>query len=133
MKKAILLFLSVVALHSCSNNTEVSVPTPISQLEPTVTTESPTYYPAGATFHGTIPYKGSEGYFRKGFCWSTSPNPTIVNNVVLAFGTEAGSFTGNQEYSLTFEVHTTYSVRAFVQRTPTSEPIYGVNVVFTTP
>lgn len=134
MKKAFLLFLSIVALHSCSSDSVISAPVTLPQpLDPTVTTEVPTYYPTGATLKGTIPYKGRNGYFRKGFCWSTSTNPTTLNNVILAFGTEAGPFTGNQEYSLTFQAHSTYSVRAFVQRTSTSEPIYGSNVVFTTP
>ncbi|HRW62636.1 MAG TPA: hypothetical protein P5132_04075 [Bacteroidales bacterium] len=77
------------------------------------------------TCAGSISSDGGYTISEKGFCWSTSPNPTVLDNrVSCGSGTSpfVKTFTG-------FNQKTTYYVRAYAKNDNTS---YGEEISFTT-
>ena len=80
-----------------------------------------------ATFNGIINVVGDPPYTERGFCYSTTPNPTISNTHVTVTGSGSGNFSKNVT-NLNYQ--TTYYVRAYAIQSGT--PIYGSNVSFTT-
>ena len=82
-------------------------------------------YPT-ATSGGNITNGGGATIIARGVCWSTSPNPTIANNI-----TSDGTGTGNFTSTLTgLSSSTTYYVRAYA--TNSAGTAYGNQVNFTT-
>ena len=70
--------------------------------------------------------EGGLAITERGVCWSTSPNPTIINNITTD-GSGSGNFTSNLT-GLT--VGTTYYVRAYA--TNAAGTSYGNEITFTT-
>ncbi len=94
---------------------------------PTVTTNSVTNITANSAFcGGNVTAQGTYSVTDRGVCWSTSQNPTIVNNhITCGFG--SGSFACN----ITGLSHnTTYYVRAYA--TNSAGTSYGTQKSFTT-
>ena len=94
---------------------------------PTVTTMSVTnIMQYSATCCGNVTDDGGTGVTARGFCWSTSPNPTIADDHTTD-GTGMGSYTG----VLTgLSENTTYYVRAYA--TNSVGTVYGEQMEFTT-
>ncbi len=82
---------------------------------------------SSATLNGAIIKAGSPAFTEKGFCYSTTPSPTINNIKLIVNGTYEGVFTTNIN-SLSY--NTTYYYRAYVIQNGT--PIYGSEVSFNT-
>lgn len=81
---------------------------------------------SSARLNGTVYSAGTPAMSEKGFCYSTSPNPTINNNRIPLL-----SGTGNFNYNLTgLSDGTTYYYRAYVMQG--GNPVYGNVVSFTT-
>lgn len=83
--------------------------------------------PSSATLNGSIIKVGSPAYSEKGFCYSTSSNPTINSTKKTVSGTGEGN------YSLSISglsYNTTYYYKAYAIQNGT--PIYGTEVSFNT-
>lgn len=80
---------------------------------------------SSATLNGTVVNAGSPAYSERGFCYSTSPNPTINNMKKVVSGTGEGNYTANIS-GLSY--NTTYYYKAYVIQNGT--PIYGSEVSF---
>lgn len=80
-----------------------------------------------ATLNGTIIQAGSPSYSEKGFCYSTSNNPTTSNNKVIVNTTGEGPFAKTIN-NLTYQ--TTYYYRAYAIQN--GQTIYGNIVNFST-
>lgn len=92
---------------------------------PTVTTIAPTNILAQEVTTGlTVIDNGSEFILASGICYSTSPNPTINDNVYSTFGIWTGNKLSNISNS------TSYFARAFA--TNSNGTSYGNEVSFTT-
>jgi len=122
----IILFLlmgfALIFTTSCKNGADT--PT---DLPPVLTTTNPTEITHNtATCGGTITSDAGSDVTARGVCWSTSPNPTIVDNKTLdAAGT--GIFTS----AITgLSPSTTYYVRAYA--TNKGGTAYGSQLSFTT-
>ena len=94
---------------------------------PTVTTNTPTNVTeTSATFSGNVASTGGATVTARGFCWSTSPNPTLAGD-----HSTNGSGTGSFSYTITDLVPTTtYYVRAYA--TNSAGTGYGAERSFTT-
>ena len=79
-----------------------------------------------ATCSGTVTYNGGAYVFSRGFCYSTSPNPTLGDNHTLN-STGDGSFTS---LIVGLMANTTYYVRAYA--TNIAGTAYGEELTFTT-
>jgi hypothetical protein len=79
-----------------------------------------------ATFNGTVTSAGGELVLSRGFCYNTSPSPTVANNLEIS-GAGLGTFTGVLS-GLT--ANTTYYARAF--STSIAGTTYGADITFTT-
>lgn len=100
--------------------------TTISILRPTVTTtEVSEITSSSATAGGVVTDNGGSEVSIRGVCWSTSPHPTITDNVSTC-GTGNGSFST----SISLAVNTTYYLRAYA--TNNGGTGYGNEVTFTT-
>ena len=100
--------------------TNASKPT-ISTLNVTDITNS------SATCGGDVSSDGGATVTARGVCWSTSPNPTVNDNITTN-GTGVGTFTSN----LTgLSSNITYYVRAYASNSAGTS--YGEQVSFTTP
>ena len=82
---------------------------------------------SNTTCGSTILFNGDSEITLKGFCWSTSENPTIDNEFIPIEGVGTGTFSGN---ITGLSEGTTYHVRAFA--TNSNGTSYGQDVVFTT-
>ena len=80
-----------------------------------------------ATFYGNIIENDVLEILEKGFCWSTSTNPTITNNFKIVSGNELGSF--NSEIT-DMDVNTTFYVKAYLKNE--AGTFYGDEISFTT-
>lgn len=85
----------------------------------------PTSVTTSVTLHGQVQYSTSVNMISKGFCWSTSPNPTINDNQVSS--SSAGSNISATVTGLTRGV--TYYVRAYAQING-NPLVYGNEVSF---
>ena len=83
--------------------------------------------PSSATLNGTVTNAGSPTYSERGFCYSTSPNPTINSMKKVVSGTDEGNFTANLS-GLSY--NTTYYYKAYVIQN--GAPIYGSEINFNT-
>lgn len=83
--------------------------------------------PSSATLNGSIVKVGSPAYSEKGFCYSTSPNPTINSTKKVVSGTGEGNFSLN---ITGLSYNTTYYYKAYAIQNGT--PIYGAEVNFNT-
>ncbi|WP_459925270.1 choice-of-anchor U domain-containing protein, partial [Desulfatiferula olefinivorans] len=98
-------------------------------VPPTVTTQAVTDIgPTSANGHGTITHLGIPDPTVHGFCWSTTPNPTLADNhtddgTAVATGPFTGAVTG-------LEPLTAYYVRAYAVNN--AGAVYGTEVSFTT-
>ncbi len=94
---------------------------------PTVTTDTVLgIYPTKATLFGNVTSAGNSTVTERGFCWKTTPNPTILNSKI-ACGTGTGIFTGDATILVP---NTLYYYRAYaISACGTS---YGVVKTFTT-
>ena len=93
----------------------------------TVITDSITGITQGsAVGYGRVTDSGTAPVTLRGFCWSTSPNPTTINST-SANGSGLGSFIGNISNLLS---NTTYYVRAFAWSS--AGVSYGNEISFTT-
>ena len=101
--------------------------TAIEYTLPTVTTSNISNITASsATCGGNVTFDGYTSVTERGFCWSTNPNPTISDNV-LVLGSGTGSFSGTLQ-NLTDG--TTYYVRAYAKNSKGFG--YGEEKSFTT-
>lgn len=102
--------------------------TTLPPVVPTLTTTpASTITGLSANSGGTITYDGAAVITAKGVCWSTTPNPTIANNI-----TSNGS--GNAAFSSQLALlapNTTYFVRAYATNSVGTG--YGNEISFTTP
>jgi len=80
-----------------------------------------------AKIESTIATDGGASISEKGFCWSTSPNPTIADTLISSTDSSAGLFS-TKLTGLTFA--TTYYVRAYA--TTSVGTAYGAEIQFTT-
>ena len=80
---------------------------------------------SSATLNGTVVNAGSPAYSERGFCYSTSPNPTINSMKKVVSGTGGGNYTANIS-GLWY--NTTYYYKAYVIQNGT--PVYGSEVSF---
>ncbi len=80
-----------------------------------------------ATFYGNIIENDGLEIIEKGFCWNTSTNPTIANNIVVVTGNVLGSFL--QEIT-SLEVIETYYVKAYMKNSEGT--FYGNEISFST-
>ena len=85
----------------------------------------PTSVTTSVTLHGQVQYSTSVNMISKGFCWSTSPNPTINDNQVSS--SSAGSNISATVTGLTRGV--TYYVRTYAQING-NPLVYGNEVSF---
>ena len=93
---------------------------------PTINTKTPTLITSStATSGGNILSDGGDSVTVRGICWSTSPNPTVLNNKTID-GSGVGSFISNIS-GLT--PNTTYYVRAYAANSIGTA--YGNQVIFT--
>jgi hypothetical protein len=94
-------------------------------VTPAVTTDSVTNVGGTtATGNGTVVSDGGSTITERGFCWSTSANPTTSDSKVTASGT-----TGSYSATLTsLSNNTTYHVRAYA--TNANGTTYGNDVAF---
>jgi hypothetical protein len=83
---------------------------------------------SSATATGTVVHQGGVVVTERGFCWSTSPNPSLQNNqgIVIA-GSGMGGFVGNLSG---LSGNTTYYVRAYA--TNSIGTSYGSQLQFIT-
>ena len=79
-----------------------------------------------ATFSGKVTSDGGYAISAKGFCWGTSPNPTISNSKTNN-GIDLGNYSAN---IVGLTAGTTYYVRAYA--TNLAGTAYGVQLTFTT-
>lgn len=106
---------------------QVTFTTPQLQLATVVTDPITDLYPAPGPsyytyFSGSVSNNGGWSYANiTGFCYSTSPNPTISDNIVIP----NGGFAGN------LPIGQTFYVRAYT--TTPAGTAYGNEVVFSTP
>jgi hypothetical protein len=94
---------------------------------PIVTTGNPanvTSYSCDAS--GEVTNNGGSAIIERGICYSTNPNPTIIDNK-LALSSGTGTFSGTLEY---LQYNTTYYVRAYA--TNSGFTGYGQERAFTT-
>ena len=80
-----------------------------------------------ATLNGSIIKEGSPAYSEKGFCYATTPNPTISSIKLIISGT------GEGDYSITvnsLSYNTTYYYKAYAIQN--GKVIYGSEVSFNT-
>lgn len=83
--------------------------------------------PSSATLNGSIVKEGSPAYSEKGFCYSTSSNPTVNSTKKVVSGTGEGDFSIN---IAGLSYNTTYYYRAYAIQNGTV--IYGSVVNFNT-
>ena len=94
---------------------------------PTVVTQEVTDITGNsARCSGEVTSDGGDAVTARGVCWSTSPNPTLVNNTAFG-GMGTGSFTTQMT---NLEIGTTYYVKAYA--TNSVGTAYGNEVSFTT-
>lgn len=91
-----------------------------------VTTPITINYGSNVVVGGDVTNTGG-GIIVRGICWSTSPNPTILNNIINA-GNAGGAFTASLS---PLARNTTYYYRAYA--TNNSGTAYGAEISFTTP
>ena len=98
---------------------------------PTLTTNTVTDITVTtATLGGNITNVGTPTYSERGVVWATTQNPTIYDGRRAI----AGNGTGNFTTSVTgLTAGTPYYVRAYAISAARSEPIYGNQIIFTTP
>lgn len=122
MKRMIFLFTLSLLVHSCSNSEEI-----VNTELPIVTTDEITNISfTTATIKGNVAQNGGSTITSRGFCWNTSPNPTI-SNFKTSDGNGIGVFTTN----LTgLAENTTYYIRAY--STNNIGTAYGNELSFTT-
>ncbi|MFK5880015.1 MAG: SUMF1/EgtB/PvdO family nonheme iron enzyme [Flavobacteriaceae bacterium] len=107
MKKSILILFTVVfAIASCNKDDDPADNTTV----PTLTTLDITdITPANANSGGDITATGGADITAKGVCWTTSPEPTILD-----FATDEGNNPSNYTSNITgLTANTTYYVRAY--------------------
>ena len=94
----------------------------------TVTTSAATSVSAtSATLNGSIVQAGTPVFTEKGFCYSTSPNPTTASNRLAVPGTSVGNFSlelKNLNYPVTY-----YACAYAIQN---GAPVYGNVISFNT-
>lgn len=114
---------SVCTVYSSDESGGVTYPS----LLPTVATRYVTYVGStSASFEGSVIADGGATVTDRGFCWSTSPNPTISSNHVSA-GSGLGIFNSGASG---LSQNTTYYVRAYALNS--SGYAYGSQLTFTT-
>ena len=80
---------------------------------------------SSATLNGSVANAGSPAYSERGFCYSTSPNPTINSMKKIVSGVGEGNYATNIS-GLSY--NTTYYYKAYVIQN--GEPVYGSEVSF---
>jgi uncharacterized protein (TIGR02145 family) len=116
----LLTALTMLSVYSCDNKTIVE------QLPILITSEISNIAYNTASSGGTISSNGGSGIISKGVCWSTSQNPTIINEKTV-------NTTGNTTFtsSITGLIqNTNYNVRAYA--TSSNGTAYGNQINFTT-
>lgn len=105
---------------STFNTLQVSVPAVVTGKITAITGDS-------VKAKGTIPFDGRRQIIQKGFCWSTSPNPTVVLSTKSAQGGDTSSFS---YYIHGLQPNTIYHVRAYA--TNVIGTAYGGDSIFLT-
>ena len=122
MKKLIVFMFSIVLLGSCSKENENI---------PVLSTVPVDYYKDGISYTaesgGVITSDGGQEVTIRGICWSTSPNPTLLNDTTIN-----GNGTGNFSSIIDrLEGNTTYYIKSYA--TNSNGTGYGEEFSFTTP
>lgn len=95
---------------------------------PNLTTDSIRNITAtSATFYGNIVENDGLEILEKGFCWSTTANPTISNNSQIVTGNALGNY--NTEIT-GLEINTTYYIKSYLKNSEGT--FYGNEISFTT-
>jgi hypothetical protein len=135
IRHSILIFLLIAALTgACSKKNDNNSPSPNAPSPnapsplPTVNTKSVTYMGSGNKAYavGEATAEGNSVITSVGFCWSQSPNPTLLNNQMSA-GAGIGRF--DAEIS-PLNSNTKYYVRAYA--TNLNGTAYGNEISYTT-
>ena len=84
-------------------------------------------FSTAASFSGSVISNGGASIISVGFCWGTSPNPTILDSLATISNPSVNQFLGSEGRLLT---NTTYFVRAYA--TNSAGTGYGEQQSFTT-
>lgn len=134
MKKLIAIFVGLLALNGCSIDatSDPVIPEEPEAVLPRVTTQEPFVGNGIVKLNGTVITEGDEGYYERGFAWSLNTNPTVDNASESTDGSGVGPYFLDTLLGFTFELNTTYNLRAYL-KTYNAGTIYGNNITFTTP
>jgi len=110
---------------TCYGN-EVSFSTPSGIIDLTTTTVS-SIKAFSANCSGTITSDGGGTITEHGFCWNSSPKPTITNSKTTTIGSGTGSFTSSING---LQPVTTYYIRSYA--TNSTGTFYGDELIFKT-
>jgi len=134
MKKLIAMFVGLLVLNSCTDDapSDPIIPEEPEAVLPAVTTQNPFIGNGIVKLNGIVVSEGDEGYYERGFAWSLNTNPTVENAYVSTDGSGTGPYFQDMLLGFTFDLNTTYNIRAYV-KTYNAGTIYGNNITFTTP
>jgi uncharacterized protein (TIGR02145 family) len=82
----------------------------------------------GADVNGNVTNNGGTPLTARGFCWSVTPSPTLLDDYLTVSGTSTGSFSGHITGLIP---GTTYYLNAFAINS--ADTAYSADVTFTTP
>ncbi len=124
-----LYYLRAYATNSAGTayGNELTFTTLLNPILPTVTTTNIfSIFPNSSSSGGNVISDGGSSIIFRGVCWSTSPNPTLVNNY-----TTDGSGTGIYFSTLTNLTQATqYYIRAYAMNSVGT--VYGSELIFNT-
>lgn len=113
-----LLILSAASLivFSCKKVTEL----------PQVTTSNPIITDSSAVLYGDVTFTGGDNKTKRGFCWSTSPNPTTNDVSILATSDGIGAY--SVEINSLLDANTVYYAKSFAENK--LGKVYGNEITF---
>lgn len=120
LNKMILVFSLVITFISCETNDDSAVTNTSVSIETTNENAEKTY--TTIKINGTVSSDGGSSIINRGICWSTEPNPTIENNLVMEsnnnFSNTINDLLANTSYYFrtfaTNELGTSYSEQQII-------------------